>query len=207
MSKENVLFQVEEDDIETTAPEDEGSMVPEPSGRVHMPETSFWALWEGMGTMLSRGMSSIKSENDEVTLVLNKLTTNYTFFMREKEHLDYFCNNIIPEIVRRHERDKTLAIWSAGFLEGRRSQTAIGRVLAQVLRSADQQIAAGDGGVVETADQCVPYNITMFLYDYLGSRAKDWDTRINGGPVRPWWAGQSRSSRSGRRSRRTSGGI
>ena len=84
-----------------------------------------------------------KKENDEVTLVLNKLTTNYTFFMREKEHLDYFCNNIIPEIVRRHERDKTLAIWSAGCSSGEE-----------------------------------PYNITMFLYDYLGSRAKDWDTRI-----------------------------
>ena len=84
-----------------------------------------------------------KKENDEVTLVLNKLTTNYTFFMREKEHLDYFCNNIIPEIVRRHERDKTLAIWSAGCSSGEE-----------------------------------PYNITMFLYDYLGSRAKDWDTRM-----------------------------
>ena len=76
-----------------------------------------------------------KKENDEVTLVLNKLTTNYTFFMREKEHLDYFCNNIIPEIVRRHERDKTLAIWSAGCSSGEE-----------------------------------PYNITMFLYDYLGPR-------------------------------------
>ena len=84
-----------------------------------------------------------KKENDEVTLVLNKLTTNYTFFMREKEHLDYFCNNIIPEIVRRHERDKTLAIWSAGCSSGEE-----------------------------------PYNITMFLYDYLGPRAKEWDTRI-----------------------------
>jgi len=84
-----------------------------------------------------------KKDNDEVTLVLNKLTTNYTFFMREKEHLDYFCNNIIPEIVRRHERDRTLAIWSAGCSSGEE-----------------------------------PYNITMFLYDYLGPRAKEWDTRI-----------------------------
>jgi len=84
-----------------------------------------------------------KKENDEVTLVLNKLTTNYTFFMREKEHLDYFCNNIIPEIVRRHERDKTLAIWSAGCSSGEE-----------------------------------PYNITMFLFDYLGPRAREWDTRI-----------------------------
>ena len=36
-----------------------------------------------------------KKENDDIILVLNKLTTNYTFFMREKEHLDYFCQNII----------------------------------------------------------------------------------------------------------------
>ena len=84
-----------------------------------------------------------KKENDEITLVLNKLTTNYTFFMLEKEHLDLFCQKIIPEIVRRHQRDKTLAIWSAGCSSGEE-----------------------------------PYNISMFLFDYLGPQAKDWDTRI-----------------------------
>ena len=82
-------------------------------------------------------------DNDEITLVLNKLTTNYTFFMREKEHLDYFCNSILPELVRRHQKDKTLAIWSAGCSSGEE-----------------------------------PYNISMFLFDYLGAQAKDWDTRI-----------------------------
>ncbi|MCI8808578.1 MAG: protein-glutamate O-methyltransferase CheR [Oscillibacter sp.] len=59
-----------------------------------------------------------KKENAEITLILNKLTTNYTFFMREQEHLDYFTKNIIPEIVRRHQRDKSLAIWSAGCSSG-----------------------------------------------------------------------------------------
>ena len=82
-------------------------------------------------------------DNDEITLVLNKLTTNYTFFMREKEHLDYFCNSILPELVRRHQKDKSLAIWSAGRSSGKE-----------------------------------PYNISMFLFDYLGAQAKDWDTRI-----------------------------
>ena len=82
-------------------------------------------------------------DNDEITLVLNKLTTNYTFFMREKEHLDYFCNNIIPDLVRRHQKDKSLAIWSAGCSSGEE-----------------------------------PYNISMFLFDYLGAHAKEWDTRI-----------------------------
>lgn len=83
-----------------------------------------------------------KSE-EEITLVLNKLTTNYTFFMREKEHLDLFSNKIIPDLVARHQRDKTLSIWSAGCSTGEE-----------------------------------PYNISMFLFDYLGSQAKYWDTRI-----------------------------
>ena len=86
----------------------------------------------------------LKEKNeDEITLVLNKLTTNYTFFMREKEHLDFFCQNIIPQLVRRHQKDKVLSIWSAGCSTGEE-----------------------------------PYNISMFLFDYLGAQAKNWDTRI-----------------------------
>ena len=34
-------------------------------------------------------------DNDLITLLLDKLTTNYTFFMREKEHLDLFCNCLL----------------------------------------------------------------------------------------------------------------
>ena len=82
-------------------------------------------------------------DEKEITLLLNKLTTNYTFFMREQDHLDYFKDKIIPEIVRRHEKDKSLAIWSAGCSTGEE-----------------------------------PYNISMYLFDYLGSQASQWDTRI-----------------------------
>lgn len=83
-----------------------------------------------------------KNEED-VTLVLNKLTTNYTFFMREKDHLEYFYHDIIPAIVQRHQKDKTLAIWSAGCSSGEE-----------------------------------PYNLSMYLFDYLGTHASQWDTRI-----------------------------
>lgn len=82
-------------------------------------------------------------DQDELTLVLNKLTTNYTFFMREVDHWEFFRTHIIPEIVRRHQRDKVLAIWSAGCSSGEE-----------------------------------PYNISMYLFDYLGSQASSWDTRI-----------------------------
>lgn len=82
-------------------------------------------------------------DEKEITLLLNKLTTNYTFFMREEDHLNYFRDKIIPDIVRRHEKDKSLAIWSAGCSTGEE-----------------------------------PYNISMYLFDYLGSQASQWDTRI-----------------------------
>ena len=82
-------------------------------------------------------------DEKEMTLLLNKLTTNYTFFMREEDHLNYFRDKIIPDIVRRHEKDKSLAIWSAGCSTGEE-----------------------------------PYNISMYLFDYLGAQASQWDTRI-----------------------------
>ena len=86
----------------------------------------------------------LKTQNpEEITMVLNKLTTNYTFFMREQEHLDYFRQHIIPALVARHQRDKTLAIWSAGCSSGEE-----------------------------------PYNLSMLLFDYLGSHASEWDLRI-----------------------------
>lgn len=84
-----------------------------------------------------------KQDPADLELVLNRLTTNYTFFMREQEHFDFFQNTILPDLIKRHQRDKVLAIWSAGCSSGEE-----------------------------------PYNITMFLYDYLGAQAKQWDTRI-----------------------------
>ena len=54
----------------------------------------------------------------DMEAVLNRLTTNYTFFMRETEHFDFFSKTVLPELVRRHQRDRVLAIWSAGCSSG-----------------------------------------------------------------------------------------
>lgn len=80
---------------------------------------------------------------DDVELVLNKLTTNYTYFMREIEHFNFFKDTILPEIVNKHRQDRTLSIWSAGCSSGEE-----------------------------------PYTISMFIKDYLGTRANEWDTRV-----------------------------
>lgn len=55
---------------------------------------------------------------EDLETLLNKLTTNYTYFMREQTHYDFFQNTILPDLVRRHARDRVLSIWSAGCSSG-----------------------------------------------------------------------------------------
>ena len=66
-----------------------------------------------------------------------------TFFMREQEHFDFFQNVILPDLVKRHQKDKVLAIWSAGCSSGEE-----------------------------------PYNISIYIKEFLGAQASQWDTRV-----------------------------
>lgn len=104
------------------------------------------------GTVRSKGFKSFheyvdymlrSGSSEDINQLMNKLTTNYTYFMRETDSFDYFTKTILPQITQRHQRDKSLAIWSAGCSSGEE-----------------------------------PYNITMYLLDYLGSQAPAWDTRL-----------------------------
>ena len=54
-----------------------------------------------------------------VTLLLNKLTTNHTYFLREIEHYNYFKDIVLPYIVKSDTMQKFDArIWSAGCSSG-----------------------------------------------------------------------------------------
>jgi len=84
-----------------------------------------------------------EKKESQLELVLNRLTTNYTFFMREQEHFDFFEKVIMPDLVRRHQKDRVLAIWSAGCSSGEE-----------------------------------PYNISIHIKEFLGAKARFWDTRV-----------------------------
>ena len=84
-----------------------------------------------------------KGSGDDINHLLSRLTTNYTYFMREVESFDYFTSTILPDIVNKHQRDKCLAIWSAACSSGEE-----------------------------------PYNVSMYIMDYLGGQASAWDTRL-----------------------------
>ncbi len=58
-----------------------------------------------------------KSQQD-LELVINKLTTNYTFFMRENQHFSFFQNELLPLLAQKHKDDRVLSIWSAGCSSG-----------------------------------------------------------------------------------------
>ena len=57
-----------------------------------------------------------KSGNETVNL-LNKLTTNLSYFMRENDHFNYLYNTVLPALEKR-KTDHVLRIWSAGCSTG-----------------------------------------------------------------------------------------
>lgn len=57
-------------------------------------------------------------DKDMITVMLNKLTTNYTYFMREESHYEFLQDTVMPEIAKRHERDHVISIWSAACSSG-----------------------------------------------------------------------------------------
>lgn len=59
----------------------------------------------------------------EVTTILNKLTTNHTFFMREPEHYTFMKETILPYMVETCAKDHVLRIWSAACSSGEECYT------------------------------------------------------------------------------------
>lgn len=57
-----------------------------------------------------------------ITMV-NKLTTNHTYFAREKEHFDFFRDKILPDLMQKEAAGKDLRIWSAGCSSGEEPYT------------------------------------------------------------------------------------
>jgi chemotaxis protein methyltransferase CheR len=62
-----------------------------------------------------------RSGQAAATLV-NRLTTNHTFFMRESDHFDFVRNRVLPEITPRL-KDRDLRVWSAGCSTGEEPYT------------------------------------------------------------------------------------
>jgi len=83
-------------------------------------------------TLSARGISSFEEYMDlvfrdksgqEIKVLLNKLTTNHTFFLRESEHFQFLQQHVLPYLVKQRSNSKDLRIWSAGCSTGQEPYT------------------------------------------------------------------------------------
>lgn len=91
----------------------------------------------------------------ELTSLINKLTTNHTFFMREADHFTYLKNTALPSIMP-SIKDNDLRVWSAGCSTGEEPYTLamiISEFLGDYKKLWDAKILATDISVkaLETA--------------------------------------------------------
>ncbi|MDR3587287.1 MAG: protein-glutamate O-methyltransferase CheR [Desulfosporosinus sp.] len=59
---------------------------------------------------------------DAVVTLIDKITTNHTFFMREVDHFNFFKEKVLPQLTG-NSKTKDLRIWSAGCSSGEEPYT------------------------------------------------------------------------------------
>lgn len=57
-----------------------------------------------------------------VDVLINRITTNHTYFMREPNHFYFFRDEVLP-FLKEHVRDRDLRIWCAGCSSGEEAYT------------------------------------------------------------------------------------
>ncbi len=118
---------------------------------------------------------------EELNTLLNKITTNHTYFMREQEHFDFLLNTALPELERAQAGTKSLKIWSAGCSSGQEAYT-IAMVLAEYFGSKK---SAWDTIILATDISHSVMNkakLATYPLDGLSAIPKDWQekyTRVN----------------------------
>lgn len=65
----------------------------------------------------------IDKSGKKIDELITKLTTNYTYFMREETHYNFMANTALPEW-KSKIRDNDLRVWSAGCSSGEEAYTA-----------------------------------------------------------------------------------
>ena len=74
----------------------------------------------------------------EVSILVSKLTTNFTYFMREERHFEFLQSVALPELLPRI-RDNSLNIWSAGCSSGEEPYT-IAMILEEFFKNGKQNL-------------------------------------------------------------------
>lgn len=89
----------------------------------------------------------VQDKSGEAILELvNKISTNHTYFYREEKHFDFMQKNVLPFIYNLEKNTKDIRIWSAGCSSGDEAYT-IAIILEEFLKGKgnwNKQILATD---------------------------------------------------------------
>jgi chemotaxis protein methyltransferase CheR len=97
---------------------------------IHLTEAKRSLLVRRLQSLLKKeGLSTFREYYDRLvanpdaatmTELVNRITTNYTYFYREPEHFDFFLKKALPEIVARHKQhhSRDLLVWCAAASTG-----------------------------------------------------------------------------------------
>lgn len=116
-------------------------------------------------------------QGEEATNLINVLTTNHTYFMRESEHFEYFRNIVLPYLKRKMAAKKDLRIWSAASSTGEEPYT-----LAMILLDFfGQEHASWDTRVLATdiSTRVLQHAIRgVYLREEIESLPDSWKKRF-----------------------------
>ena len=90
------------------------------------------------------GYITTSAKDSDIDLMLNKLTTNYTYFYREENHFEFFKKVILPYL-EQTKKNKSIAIWSAGCSSGEEPYT-----ISMILKDYFGKHSAWDTRVLAT---------------------------------------------------------
>ena len=73
----------------------------------------------------SEYMNAVESDGSGKMMedMINILTTNHTYFMRENEHFEFFYNVVLPELKEKKKMEKDLRIWCGASSTGEEPYT------------------------------------------------------------------------------------
>lgn len=108
-------------------------------------------------TLRQNGIDSFRAYYDYVisdqtgqalSKMVDKISTNHTFFYREKEHFDYLRDTVLPELTRQAQKNgkKVVRIWCAASSSGEEPYT-LAMLLCEYFKS---DLAAWDVGILAT---------------------------------------------------------
>lgn len=92
-------------------------------------------------------VDAVFANNALMQQMVTKLTTNYTYFMREEKHYNFLAETALPELSKTYPRCQNLKVWSAGCSSGDEAYTGavvMREWLGQHWKSCDFNVIGSD---------------------------------------------------------------